>query len=72
MTDGSVFASAEEIAKFTTRLEEGYDLDNDAHYNKWLEITHPDVCKRLFDESEDESTSENDSEQQSELSPKRE
>ena len=62
--------TAKEIAKFTTRLEEGYDLDNDARYNKWLEINHPDVCKRLFDVSEDESASENDSEQQSELSPK--
>ena len=51
-------------------MEEGYDLDNDARYNKWLEINHPDVCKRLFDVSEDESASENDSEQQSELSPK--
>ena len=51
---------------------EGYDLDNDTRYNKRLEINHPDVCKRLFDGSEDESegASENDSEQQSEFSSK--
>lgn len=62
--------TAEEIAKFTIRLEEGYDLDNDPRYNKWLEINHPDVCKRLFDGSEDESmgSSEDDCEQQTKLS----
>ena len=71
-SDGLPEFTAEEIAKFTTRFEEGYDLDNDARYNKWLETNHPDVCKRLFDGSEDESegASENDSEQQSELSSK--
>ena len=36
----------EEIAKFITCFEEGFDLDSDVRYNAWLEVTHPDQKKR--------------------------
>lgn len=43
--------TAEEMAKFTTRLEKEYDLHKDARYNKWLEI--PAVGERLFGGNEE-------------------
>ena len=34
--------SGEEIAKFETRFENGYDLQHDERYNFWLRTYHPD------------------------------
>ena len=36
--------SAEQVAKFTTQLEEGYDL-YDPVYSSWLEQHHPESLK---------------------------
>ncbi len=35
-TDDLVSFSNEEVAKFETRLEEGFDLSTDPRYNLWL------------------------------------
>ena len=36
-----ILFSEEEQAKFTRRFENGYDILDDDHYNKWLAIYHP-------------------------------
>ena len=33
--------SEEELAKFTRRYENGYDIATDERYNAWLQIFHP-------------------------------
>ena len=33
--------STEKILKFTSRYENGYDIDTDDRYNAWLAVYHP-------------------------------
>ena len=33
--------TTEEILRFQQRYEEGYDLETDVQYNKWVEMYHP-------------------------------
>ena len=39
----------EELLKFQTRYENGFDLVTDDRYNKWLTATHPDEAASLLD-----------------------
>jgi hypothetical protein len=36
--------SAEELEKFEYRYENGYNLNTDERYNRWLRMYHPDEC----------------------------
>ena len=48
--------SEEEVCRFQTRFENGYDIKTDERYNRWLEMYHPELHGDLGSSSQDEHT----------------
>ena len=49
--DHSLSFSNEEVQRFETRYENGYDLVTDERYNRWLEMYHPEHADSLLDQT---------------------
>ena len=41
----------EEVQRFETRYENGYDLLTDERYNRWLEMYHPEDADLLLNQT---------------------